>query len=163
MYYKEIINSINIFLFEHGIYSRTLYLLINNRLLQSSGRDVLFNYYWELAMEKPLLGWGLVGGWIKEGSGPHNMLIEFFLAFGIVGGALISIVIIVIVARSLFMQRGILGDLLLIYTAINIVMFFVSGDFLSKPNLFILVALYFSASKGVLLNKTMVKSGENHG
>jgi O-antigen ligase len=163
LYYKEIIQSINAFLFQHGIYSRTLYLLINNRLLQSSGRDVLFDYYWDLVMEKPLLGWGLVGGWIKAGSGPHNMLIEFFLAFGIVGGALISIVIIVIVARSLFMKRGILGDLLLIYAAINIVMFFVSGDFLSKPNLFILVALYFSVSNGVCLNKTMVESGENRG
>lgn len=154
VYYKEIINCINIFLFEHGIYSRTLYLLINNRLLQNSGRDVLFNHYWDLAMEKPFFGWGVVGGWIRDGLGPHNMLIEFFLAFGIIGGTLISLAIIIMTARSFLIKEGILGDLLLIYTAINIVMFFVSGNFLGKPNLFILVALYFSLNDKGRLNET---------
>jgi hypothetical protein len=74
------------------------------------------------------------------------MLIEFFLAFGIIGGALISIYAIILVIRSFLFKEGILGELLLIYAAINIVMFFVSGNFLEKPNLFILVALYYSSN-----------------
>ena len=145
-YYNQIINAINIFLINHGIYSRNLYLIINNRFLSSSGRDMFFDYYWNLVLEKPMLGWGLVGGWIKAGSGPNNMLIEFFLAFGIIGGALISIYAIILVIRSFLFKEGILGELLLIYAAINIVMFFVSGNFLEKPNLFILVALYYSSN-----------------
>lgn len=144
IYYDQIINAINDFLINHNIYSRTFYSIVNNRFLSSSGRDVLFDYYWNLVLEKPIVGWGLVGGWIKEGSGPHNMLIEFFLAFGLIGGAILSIYIIMLAFGSFFLKKGILGDLLLIYAAINIVMFFVSGNFLAKPDLYILVALYYS-------------------
>lgn len=159
VYYKQILNVINIFLFEYGVYSRTLYLLKNNQLLQGSGRDVLFNYYWDLVLEKPIFGWGFVGGWINDGLSPHNMLIELLLAFGIISGSLLSITIIIIVARSLFKKEGKVGELLLIYASLNIVMFFVSGDFLENPKMFILVALYFSKNESQ--KNKIVHGGKN--
>ena len=87
MYSNQIGKLLLDLLASHNIYSRTIYTLVYGDITKSHGRDVLFKYYWKLIQEKPFIGWGVLGGWIRDGLGPHNMLLEYLLAFGyFVGG-----------------------------------------------------------------------------
>jgi len=145
VFYKS--NDITNILANHGIYSRTLNAIARGTILNASGRDQLVNYYWNLAMEKPFTGWGLLGGWTKIGSGPHNMLIELILAFGFIIGGTLSMIMIYLFIRPINLRKGVLKDLTIIYAATNINMLFVGGNILMKPNLFIFIALLFSINK----------------
>jgi hypothetical protein len=71
---------------------------------------------------------------------------------GYVGGGLLCIFSISLLFITFFINEKHLKDLFIIYCSFNIVMFFVSGNFLTKVNWFIFVALYFSqkvATEGV--------------
>lgn len=150
MYFEQLGDSLIFFLSSRGIHSRTVYRLVQGNMLDSSGRDWLFGYYLELVNMKPFLGWGLLGGWINDGLGPHNMLIEFLLAFGYVGGGFLCIGAIGIVLRVFFVKEQPLWQLVTVYCAYNIVMFFVSGNFLEKVNWFIFIALSLASERTVV-------------
>lgn len=157
VYWEQIMNQLYEFIRNFGINSRTLDLLIENRLLDGSGRDTIFAYYGELISERPILGWGVYGGWIGKGSGPHNMLIEIFLAFGIIIGIILSTYIITVVLKSLYKNKGIEGELLLIFISRIVVLFIFSGNFLGNPYLFILFALYHSSNEQKQSSKKLNK------
>ncbi len=137
------------FLQSKGIYSRSIYSLVKGRFLDGSGRDRLFAYYLDLARMKPFVGWGLKGGWIGAGSGPHNMLIELLLALGYIGGGLLSIVASALMFRVFFIKDPFLQELVAIFAACNVVLFFVSGNVLEKVNWFILVALVLMSFRAI--------------
>ena len=132
---------------DKGYYSRSLTLLFSNRITYDSGRFEIFKYYLDLAAQKPLLGWGVLGGWVKKGSGPHNMIIEIILAFGIIIGGIISFILCLLQLRVFFVKDKSTRDLLLIYMSICIVLFFVSGNFLQKPDFFIFLGLVLGSFK----------------
>jgi hypothetical protein len=100
----------------HNIYSRTIYSLVYGEMMETSGRDLLFKYYWKLIQKKPILGWGLLGGWIDAGYGPHNMLLEYLLAF------VLCIFSISLLFITFFINEKHLKDLFIIYCSFNIVM-----------------------------------------
>lgn len=58
----------------------------------------------QLIAQKPFLEWGLLGGWIKKGSGPHNMIIEIMLAFGIITDGIISFILRLLQFRVFFVK-----------------------------------------------------------
>ena len=107
----------------------------------------IFKYYLDLAIQKPILGWGVLGGWIGKGSGPHNMLIEILLAFGGILGGIIIVSLLLSQLRVFFVKDKSTKDLILIYMSICIVLYFVSGNFLQKSDFFIFVGLIFNSFK----------------
>lgn len=127
-----------------GVYSRTLVQLINGHISSTSGRDDLFSYYWGLIQKNPLAGWGLLGGWLAPGSGPHNMLLEFLLAFGIIIGGLACIFAICLLFRVFFVPCGPLRELIAIFAACNFSKYIIAGFFLQSPEFFLFVILCFS-------------------
>lgn len=129
------------FLNSHGIYSRTIYKIIYGNFSDSSGRDQLFKYYINLAKDRPILGWGLLGGWIRN-TGPHNTIIELLLSFGYIIGSILSVFVILAVLRPLWRKKADENNLYEIYASANFTMLFVSGDFLSKYNFFILIFFF---------------------
>jgi hypothetical protein len=147
VFFDKIIELIMNIFTRFNIYSRTIIMLANGKFFSGTGRSEIYNYYWGLANEKPLFGWGLLGGWIKAGSGPHNMLLEFLLAFGFIGGGILCIFSIMLLIKVFFIKDTVLKDLITIYCAANIAMFFISGNFIEKVDLFIFMALYFSKDK----------------
>lgn len=153
LYFNPIVNLFAVFLEKCGIYSRTIRMILKGAILRGSGRDVLFNHYWGLIQEKPLFGWGLLGGWVKEGSGPHNMLLEYLLAFGMILGCILCFWFIALLFKPLFAKEKILKELLMIFSAANITMYFVSGSFLKSYNWFIFVALCMIKKKHNNSNK----------
>lgn len=135
------------YLAKKGYYSRTLTLLFSNRISYDSGRFDIFKYYFDLIIQKPLTGWGVLGGWRGKGLGPHNMIIEIVLAFGVIIGGIISIILILFQFRVFFVKDEGIRDLLAIYMSICIVLFFVSGNFLRSHNLFIFLGLVLGSFK----------------
>lgn len=135
------------FLEERGFYSRTLRMLLDAQITYDSGRSVLRAYYADLISQKPVFGWGLAGGLIAAGSGPHNLLMSFLLAFGCFFGGAVCIVFTLLWFRQFSVGQGPLRDLLQIFSARMVTNFFTSGAFLSSPALFVFFALGFAGSE----------------
>lgn len=156
--WDQMLGTLLAFLQSRGIYSRTLHLLYTGSFLQTSGRDQLFDYYVALAKQKPLLGWGLFGGWINDASSPHNMLIELLMAFGVLGGGLLIIAAVAFMVRVFFIKDRGLKQLALIYAARNVGKFFFSGRFLSDDWL-VFVALCICSMSRASLHTTYDERG----
>lgn len=139
-----LIRVLTVLMLHFGVYSRTLVQLINGQITSSSGRDHLFSYYLGLIQQKPLTGWGLLGGWLAPSSGPHNMLLELLLAFGMVLGGALCIVAIGLLFRVFFLSRGPLRELTAIFAAYSITLYCVAGFVLQTPFFFVFAILCFS-------------------
>lgn len=146
-FYNQFLAIIARLLVINGIRSYTLSKLINGTLTQSSSRASLWQYYWSLIKEKPLLGWGIKGAWLDDGFGPHNTLIEFLLAFGVIFGGILCIVSIACLFRTFLIKKGEHKDLLAIFATYCFTMFFVMGNWTQKPQWFIFIILALSYKK----------------
>ena len=144
--FEKIIFSISNVLDASGRSSYSVTRLIEGSFFESTSRRQLISYYWELIKEKPLSGWGVNGGIISEGLGPHNIVIEALLYFGFIIGGILVVFYIMSVLKVVFAKakQGIEYDLLLIYTAAIIMKFISSGQFLTTPNLFVFIFLCWS-------------------
>lgn len=124
---------------EKQIYSRTIDILLSGSFSGSSERGELFEYYFMLAKQKPLLGWGLQGGWLEKGNGPHNALLEIVLALGFILGTLVSLYLIFLLVKVFLLREGIEKDILFILLSYNITMYVVMGNWLEKPIFFMFI------------------------
>jgi hypothetical protein len=153
LFSNQILLQIVNILENNGIYSRTIYKLISGNIYDSTGRLAIYDYYLNLITQKPLFGWGLLGGWIQNTS-PHNLIIEIILAFGVAFGGFLSVVIIITTLRPLFTKSDD-NNLYAIYAASNFMMLFVSGEFLTKYNFFIMLFFFID----IQLKKSRIKIG----
>ncbi|MBB6216375.1 hypothetical protein HNQ80_002475 [Anaerosolibacter carboniphilus] len=142
--YYTIGNFILKALAERGYYSRTLFLLFNSDITNDAGRMEIFRYYLNLVGERPIIGWGIMGGWLGKGQGPHNMVIELLLSFGVIFGGIITLLTIMIQIRIIYVKDKFTRDLILIFMSSSFVLYFISGDYIQKPSFFILVGLLLS-------------------
>ena len=125
--------------------------LVNGTFFQSASRtDMLFPYYWGLIQQKPLFGWGVYGGYISEGMGPHNIILEFLLAFGwIVGTAMIIWFLCSLIKTVLHSRTQSKKDMLLmIFCASCFYMFISGGEWLIQPKWFIYMSLCWAPILG---------------
>lgn len=142
-----------------GISSRTLQTLISGTIAVSGGREVLFQYYWEAVMRRPACGWGLQGGWIGAGEGPHNMLLEIVLAFGIPVGITVSVVLCLLFMIAAFGKKSPERDVAFLFACASFSMFLVDGDWLEKPKLFLFLMLAAGMFKGVPRTRRINRDG----
>jgi O-antigen ligase len=145
-----------------GINSRNVFLLLESQFLYDSGRNSLFAHYWALIKSNPILGFGIYGMWISRGLGPHNMIFELFLAFGIPLSSFFLFYLIWGIIKIPYTKNENAKKILLIFFSINIPLFFVSGDILVKYNLYVFIVLlykYIILKKGKTneINKNIIK------
>ena len=152
--YDFILEKIQEFLWDSGINSYTLNRIINESFRESEARTKLLQIYWKLIKERPIWGWGIYGGMIGEGLSPHNGIFDILMAFGFIIGIPICIILILLVLRIVFVDRGIYQKLLLIYGSCIIRLFFYSGNIFGNLDLFIFVSL----SLRHILEKKRVKN-----
>lgn len=143
------------FLYRNGISSYSLRRLINGQFAETAGRDELWNYYFGLTKQHPIIGFGVLGGWIGSGEGPHNMLLEYILAFGYIAGGIVSIISIILFFRSFKQDGTIESEIALILASYNFTMYLVSGDWLEKPMFFLFayIALFSVGRKKEIYNR----------
>lgn len=139
--YEFILKVIERFLLSSGINSYNLKRLLANTLTSSEARTSLRRIYWQLIKERPIWGWGIYGGMIGDGLGPHNGLLEILMAFGLLAGIPLCTSLVLLVLRTFFINKGIYHKLLLIYGSSIIRLFFYSGNIFGNFELFIFVTL----------------------
>ena len=140
-YADVLIQKINLFLFNAGINSYVLNRLISGNIAESTARVELANYYLDLIDKRPFLGYGLTGGWLEKGLGPHNAFLELYLAFGYFGGTLISLFLIILLLCTLFNKTKAINGLLLILATYVYPQLMLSGGILVNPLCFLFIFL----------------------
>lgn len=150
--YVSVFVVLNSLLTKLNIHSRSIQLIIND-VKYDSGRTSLFSYYFDLIDKKPVLGWGIAGGWMDEGNYPHNLYIELLLSFGYVFGWIAFILIIALLMKGL-LKKDISGQRIAhIFIGYFVCLMF-SGSFVTTPLFFPTLMICIknnSCSKGNLL------------
>ena len=137
------IDRITIFLAElfsrYGGISRTLKLLSSGTIGYDANRNSIFDHYWDLINEAPIVGHGLAGSW-DVSSYPHNIVIELFLAFGIpIGVVLISLLLFVTIKG--ISQRNLERMRLSQIFVAQLISLLWSGSFIMTPTFFVAIAI----------------------
>lgn len=150
------------FVSSHGINSYIINRIIAGKVLQTAGRDQIWVYYLQLIEKHPFSGYGLLGGWIDLSTGPHNMLLEFLLSFGIILGGFVSLLSIRLLIKSVSAKPSIYTDLVVIFASYNFTMFLVSGNWLEKPLFFLFVCLAVPMASSNAKFKTVLTYSRAH-
>ena len=139
--WKTISTDILLWASSHGHKSRTLYLLFNHSFSHLSGRDAIYSVTLSRIAEKPIWGWGFVGGWISSSEYPHSILLELPLCFGWPIGIVLDILFLVILINGFIKAKTAQGELACIFSA-AVIQLLVSGTFWTSPEFFALVLLF---------------------
>lgn len=145
-YYQAILNSLLDLTHAFGYSSRNLRVLVLRQATSDSGRESIHNMYFRLIRERPVLGYGLVGGWTSTGMYPHHIFIELLLSFGVVLGSAACIIVSLLAVRSVMSKKEMeqrLAQIMLAYC----VSLFLSDSFMMCPMFFLLMGLGLSQSK----------------
>lgn len=145
-YGADFVAAISNKLSSQGRFSYTISHLEDGSFFESESRIDLFSYYLGLIKQRPILGWGVYGGFIGEGNGPHNIIIELVLAFGIPIGGIISIFVITtfIIAFVEKADGTNAWNLRMIFAASVVMKLFTGGGVFVTPNLLIFVLLFWN-------------------
>lgn len=141
-----------------GYESRTLTLMAVGLAEKTSGRDEIWQACFSMIEDKPILGWGLGAEYFELGAryahvppnlitaeayNPHNGLVQNIVCFGILGGMIANLMII-LPFFHLKKKDKTLHELLLIFASANVVPLFVSSSgFFIKPGVAIFLFLYY--------------------
>jgi len=141
---QEWLIKLSYFLSDLNINSRTLNLYLNESLTQSSSRNDISSFFIQKIKEQPLMGYGIGGDRVMLGVGmyAHNLFLALFVFFGVIGGALSSLIIVSVLVWALVTvknQEEI--ALLLIFFSVYFVSSMVSGDILTNYGFWILMGL----------------------
>ena len=141
-----------------GYESRTLTLMAAGLAEKTSGRDEIWRVCFSMIEDKPILGWGLGAEYFELGArfanvppglitaeayNPHNGLIQNLVCFGVLGGLIADMMIIVPLFHMKKKDRT-LHDLLLIFASASVIPLFISSSgFFIKPSVAIFLFLYY--------------------
>ena len=151
----------------YNLSSRTLSLLIDNSIQESSGRDEIWAICSGMLTEHPITGFGLGGECYTiytrlsardvfgYGYSPHNGLLQFLLQFGLIGGGIACALFLYPIFRLHRIKDLSLYSLVLIFfSAVAIPCCYSAGDVFLKPaSAVYLFLFYFSFLKSPKTNQ----------
>jgi len=145
IFLEKIIMSLYTFLRGFGINSRTLVLLLREDI-HLSGRDKIYKIVLEEILKRPFLGIGIAGDTRVIGSGyVHNFFIEIIANFGVIVGMILSIVLILLIAKSLFSKNYYRYNLSIIWLSLGFVHLMVSDSYLTDLKFWIFLGLLINS------------------
>lgn len=145
VFFRDIVKFMYDFLFNYGIDSRTLYLLLQEHINMSGREDIYVKLFQNIILH-PFLGYGLAGDiYLLDGYGfSHNFLIEVFINFGIFFGVIILFIILWNFYRGLKSETNLNVELLTIFFSIGFVHLLVSGSYLIDFKFWMFLGLMFN-------------------
>ena len=153
-----------------GLESRTLGMLASGVIDETTGRDTIWQHCFNMIKERPILGWGLGGEYhqltvLITGSNtiaddpsysPHNGIIQNFVNFGIFGGFIASMIIIIPLLYLKKVSDDYCRALILVFCASRVIPNLVSGDgFFIEPKVAIYLYLFYFWKHGFLLQEKL--------
>jgi hypothetical protein len=135
-------------LLSYGINSRTLRLFLSGGVYLS-GRDRIYGSVIVEILQRPLLGIGIAGDRRFIGGGyAHNLFIEILGNFGIAFGLIISICLLILIIKSLFIKGKENYDLIIMWLSLGFVHLMVSSSYLIDIKFWIFIGLIMNLIKG---------------
>ena len=116
-------------------------------LSHDSGRNVLNEYYMELINRKPILGYGVMGGWVSDDMYPHNIILELTLSFGYPLGGFLLIALLLILVSAIRKKNDKYNNALIVLFVSYCMYLFVSNTYLKVWQFFVCIALCLPNSK----------------
>lgn len=144
-----------------GFDSRSIYLLMQGEVVShDSGRNVLLEHYTKLINENPVFGYGVMGKWISDGMYPHNIILEFLLAFGYPLGCILLAILLLIMVKAVRIDKKHDSAVAILFVSYSMHLF-VSGSYLKVWQFFVGVALCIP--NGIRLRNSLMKhKSRNH-
>ncbi|QOR66327.1 hypothetical protein IM538_21595 [Cytobacillus suaedae] len=132
IFFESIILKINDLLIRYGIFSRTLYLFIEEENIHLSGRNEIYQIITSHIYENPLLGIGIAGDRQVMGTYSHNIFIELLSGFGIIFGSLIILLIAWISLKGIFNKNKLDSNISIMLFSLGFIPLLVSGSYLTE-------------------------------
>lgn len=159
------LQSMASFLVNLGIESRTLWMLSEGVISDTTGREEIWKTCFEMIKMRPILGWGLGGenyylAFSENGSlvddvntyTSHNGIIQNFVSFGVIIGLIVNLIIL-IPFFHLNKKEKYYHELLLIFASASVIPSCISASgFFIKPGVAIFLLLYYFPIKMVYDN-----------
>ncbi len=144
---NELLTILDKFLFKYGIQSRTLYLLMSDNIDFSTGRLEIFTNTISYIIQRPILGYGIVGDRVfLNGTYPHNIFLELIAQFGVaIGGLIISIFVICWIKGLFFNKNKTEQHLAIIFAGTGLISLFYSGSYLTSSNYWLFMGICISS------------------
>lgn len=134
--------------FRHfGINSRSIALFLRDST-HLSGRESIYDKVFSKTLKNPLSGLGLAGDRMVIGGGyAHNIFIEILANFGVIAGTFLSIALLYIINRPLFIEDTKKSDMAIIWISIGFIPLLVSGSYLIDLKFWIMTGLLLSLNQ----------------
>ena len=158
-YGDVMLNRTIVALDNRGVSSRTLNMIEANAIDDDSGRNYLYKVSYEMILEKPFFGWGLGGEYYhfaerlnqpdaNTACSSHNGVLQAMVQFGVIGGLLASLFIIIPIFGLKKIKDSYLKDIITIYfCAYAIPSVTISSGFFVQPQIAIYLYLYYFSKK----------------
>ncbi len=126
-----------------GVSSRIVSKLIEAELsgeVNSSGRDTIATAIIDAIKVSPFGGYGIGGSWAISGGYAHNLVLDFLVTYGIVGGSLLLIIFFITICIGYFHVNSTETKtfFLLLFTC-GVVKLFVSNTYIKEPYFFFML------------------------
>ena len=138
--FEVIIDFIDKVLTDMNIDSRNILLITRGKFTDDSGRSIIQ----ETILENlNLFGYGFFADrLIANGSYSHNLFIEFLYTFGILGGSLLSAILVFVIIRSILKASDTEQIILITFLSTGFMKLMFSGSFLNQePGFYVLLGM----------------------
>lgn len=139
-----------------GFESRTITMLADGAIGETTGRDEIWKICFKMIAERPILGWGLGGEYtyltqaFTGGTeadalcSPHNGIIQNFVNFGVLGGLVSNAIVLIPLLYFNKVKDPYAKILIVIFCASRVIPNLVSGDgFFTEPKCAIYLYLFY--------------------
>lgn len=141
-----------------GITSRTLNLLMTGDIGNITSREYRYNQMVNVFWNNPIMGIGLFGDrTYLEGSYTHNLILELYLNWGIIGASFIIIFFIVKIISTLLKVDSIERNILVKFFLAAVVPLMISGSYLVDYDLGIFIGVLFLIGRVYKKNRKLKK------
>lgn len=147
-YTKDILlGKMRYILYSLGIRSRTIELLVSDKVSNLTGRDVVYDSTLELISRKPLFGYG-VAAEVKYFDGfPHNIILELCMNYGVIVGGLLIFFILLLFYKCIINKDFYTRNLSIIFFSSGFIPLLVSGSYLTKQEFWVFIGIGLVAIK----------------
>lgn len=142
---EMIISNTIVVMANYGIYSRTLSSMLESTIIDSNGRDAIYNVLIYDIKENPIWGYGLFADRIKLNSGyAHNLAVEFLYNYGLIVGVLLLTSLVTGILKVILNDNK--NNYFAAFSMFTIGSLMFSGSYLTSYYFYIMLGMLLSKS-----------------
>ncbi|WP_202709630.1 O-antigen ligase family protein [Sporosalibacterium faouarense] len=154
--FDKIISRIFQFLSDRGIYSRTIYLFMQDNI-HLSGRNYIYRTVINEIVQNPIIGFGIAGDRrVLNGDAvyAHNIILEILGNFGIPIGFILLVMIILLITKTIIKRKTLRSEITLIWLSLGFIHLMVSSSYLIEMKFWILMGLIIGSIRSCKFTST---------